>query len=195
MSDYLLRAERRQQKRELKKTGKIAEQKTAKQKSLFKTLIVSLIIIAIPVTWYISRTPEIPNNEVKVSIMNSEHTSNTDDVEYNSNPPTSGPHYSNWHKEWKFYDEALPTGGLIHNMEHGGVVLWYKASIDEATKKQLKEFTEDNFKIIASVNQDIPAPMALSAWGVYEPFDSFDELKFKRFYKKHLNRGPENVYP
>jgi len=155
-------------------------------------ILAGVIIVAF---WYFVSQEEIPNNEVTAPIMNQEHTTNTDGVEYNSNPPTSGPHFPDWHKDWKFYETALPTGGLLHNMEHGGVVVWYKSSVDDATKEQLKEFTEDNFKMIASVNEDIPAQMALSAWGVYELFDVFDEVKFKRFYKKHLNRAPENVYP
>lgn len=152
-------------------------------------------IIAIPLFWYSTKPPEPKSAAVKVTIQNRDHVATTNGVVYNSNPPTSGPHFTDWHKDWKFYDIALPTGGLIHNMEHGGVVVWYKSSVDSATKDRLKEFTENNFKIIASVNEDIPAPIALSAWGVYELFDVFDEAKFKRFYKKNLNRGPENVYP
>ena len=127
--------------------------------------------------------------------MKATHVSNTDAVVYNSNPPTSGPHFSDWHKDWTFYDSALPIGGLIHNMEHGGVVLFYQSSLDEATKDQLKAFTEDNFKMIASVKEDLPAPIALAAWGVYELFDAFDEEAMKRFYKKHRDHAPENVYP
>lgn len=198
MQENLSRAQRRRQKRESSRLKKLENQKLKNKSSFLKVTIFLLIVIAIPVFWYINKGPkgpEVPNNEVTVPIMNVEHTSNTDNVIYNSNPPTSGPHFGNWHKEWKFYETELPTGGLIHNMEHGGVVLYYKPSVDEGTKAQLKDFTEDNFKIIASANEDIPAQMTLAAWGVYELFDSFDEAKFKRFYKKHLNHGPENVYP
>lgn len=190
MSENLSRAEHRQHKREKQKL-----QKMTKGLSSLKIVSLALVTIAALVLWYLLRQPALPHNEVEVSIMSSEHIANTDDVVYNSNPPTSGPHFSDWKKEWKFYESELPTSGLIHNMEHGGIVVFYKSTLDEASKAELKEFTEDNFKVIASVKEDIPAPIALSAWGVYELFDMFDEAGMKRFYEANLNNAPENVYP
>lgn len=158
--------------------------------------VLGLIILGGGIYWYsVVAVPDVPNNEVKVAIMNRDHVSNIDGTEYNSNPPTSGPHLSEWEKEWKFYDTEQPMGGLVHNMEHGGIVVLYKSSVDESTKAALKKFTEDNFKVIAAVDEDLTAPIALAAWGYYELFDSFNEDGMKRFYKKHLNRAPENVYP
>ena len=127
--------------------------------------------------------------------MEGDHRGNTDDVVYNSNPPTSGPHYSNWHKDWKFYDSELPTGGLIHNMEHGGVVVFFKPDIAQETKDLIKGFADDEQKVIAGANADIPSPVAMAAWGVYEYFDDFDERAMKAFYKRNRNRGPELIYP
>src|SRR5690606_14137792 len=44
--------------------------------------------------------------------------------EYNSDPPTS-----DWHvgsiASWGAYDYVVPDELLLHNMEDGGVVLWY----------------------------------------------------------------------
>ena len=40
--------------------------------------------------------------------------------EWNSNPPTSGPHYVEW-AVWDFYDEEVPLVRSVHNLEHGGV--------------------------------------------------------------------------
>ena len=44
--------------------------------------------------------------------------------EWNSNPPTSGPHYVEW-AIWNFYDEEVPLVKSVHNLEHGGVVIHY----------------------------------------------------------------------
>ena len=43
---------------------------------------------------------------------------------YNSNPPTSGPH-SATPMPFKVLDNPAPKENLVHNMEHGGVVVWY----------------------------------------------------------------------
>lgn len=197
MAENLSRAERRRLKRE---EGKLKERGTEKQtKSLYFILILILIIgLFSAVYWALSSSPKLEDdeiNEVKVPIMATEHTGNTDDVEYNSNPPTSGPHYTDWHKDWKFYDSELPIGGLIHNMEHGGIVVFYQPHLSQETKDLIKEFTEDEQKVIASANTEIPAPIALAAWGVYEYFDDFDEVTMNAFYKRNRNRSPENVYP
>lgn len=163
-------------------------------KSSFQAVL-GLIVIGAGVYWYLGAAENVPTNAVKVSIMNRDHVSGTEGITYNSNPPTSGPHFSEWENEWKFYDTELAMGGLVHNMEHGGIVVFYKSSLDEATKAALKQFTENNFKTIASVNEDLPSPIALASWGYYELFDTFDEERMQAFYKKHLNNAPENVYP
>ena len=46
-------------------------------------------------------------------------------ITYNSTPPTSGPHYSNL-VGWGVYDEPQRYEHLIHNLEDGGVVVYYQ---------------------------------------------------------------------
>lgn len=195
MNNNLSRAERRRLKRERSKERKREVRRKAESAKHLVTFLVIAILFLVTGVWYFGRAPEPENNEVRIPIMESEHTANTDNVTYNSNPPTSGPHFTDWHKEWKFYETELPTGGLIHNMEHGGVVIFYKPDLPQETKGLLRELTEKNDKMIASANADIPASIALAAWGVYEYFDDFDEIGMEAFYKRNRNRGPENVYP
>ena len=44
-------------------------------------------------------------------------------IPYNSDPPTSGPHASP--VESGFYDTPIPDENIIHNLEHGFVVMSY----------------------------------------------------------------------
>ena len=46
-------------------------------------------------------------------------------VTYNSNPPSSGPHYPVW-AAFKEYDAPVDRGYYVHNLEHGAVVFLYK---------------------------------------------------------------------
>jgi hypothetical protein len=52
------------------------------------------------------------------------HVDSIDGVKYSSDPPTSGKHLQQW-GAWGYYRKVLPDGNAIHNLEHGGVVLWY----------------------------------------------------------------------
>lgn len=165
-------------------------------------LPVTLFAIVIGIPFLAMQESELPqevleaNAEVIVPIMeDSGHQDNVDDVQYNSTPPTSGPHFADWHREWTFYEEAQPIGGLVHNMEHGGIVLFYDPNISDEQKQILSNYVDETFKIIASPYQGLNAPIVLAAWGVYEEFQTFNADRFERFYRANLNNAPENVYP
>ena len=51
--------------------------------------------------------------------------------EYNSNPPTSGPHYAEWEKPG-IYNRVLEDGKLVHSLEHGYIIISY-----DCTKLQI----------------------------------------------------------
>jgi hypothetical protein len=56
---------------------------------------------------------------------------------YNSDPPTSGPHMPGL-AAWGFYDKPQANEELVHNLEDGGVILWYREDIAPADLDQLK---------------------------------------------------------
>src|SRR5688572_14344840 len=53
-------------------------------------------------------------------------------IEYNSNPPCSGPHYREW-AAFKEYDKPIDHRVLVHNMEHGAIVLLYNCALAKPT--------------------------------------------------------------
>ena len=73
----------------------------------------------------------------------------TDPGPFNSDPPTSGRHYANTYNAG-FYEETdpeaqaqYPEGYLVHNLEHGYVILWYNCDLLDAAgcanlKSQIK---------------------------------------------------------
>lgn len=48
--------------------------------------------------------------------------------QYNSNPPTSGPHLATWVKSG-VYDKPQSEGELIHSLEHGYIIISYNCNI------------------------------------------------------------------
>lgn len=47
-----------------------------------------------------------------------------DPVSYGTNPPSSGTHYPDW-AAFKTYTSPVPWGFLVHDLEHGAIVLAY----------------------------------------------------------------------
>lgn len=77
---------------------------------------------------------------------NSNHTdvrSVDQKVEWNSNPPTSGPHYGQW-AVWNFYDSPVPLTMSTHNLEHGGIVIHYGPQVPDGEIQKLRELYNDD---------------------------------------------------
>ena len=60
-------------------------------------------------------------------------------VKYNSFPPSSGPHYAQW-APWNLYEQPVRQTILVHNLEHGAVILQYGNKVSEADKTKIRNF-------------------------------------------------------
>ena len=79
------------------------------------------------------------------------------DFRYNSYPPTSGPHYPPGPKApavWNLYDAPVDETALVHNLEHGGVVVQYGADVPASTVEQIANWYQ------ADPDGIVVAPMA-----------------------------------
>lgn len=114
--------------------------------------------------------------------------------EYNSNPPTSGPHYTN-SQPAGIYDKPVPDGNLIHSMEHGAVILWYKSDISASDSAKLKSvFTNIPVsKKIMVPRDNLDVPLALTSWGRLLKLEAIDETQIKNFMETNEDRGPEKA--
>lgn len=126
---------------------------------------------------------------------------------YNSNPPTSGPHWAVPAKNG-IYDEVLADEQIIHSMEHGYVWISYRpddsgpqsssatqsAGLRSDEIKKLEAIVkDDDWKIVLAPREANDAKIALAAWGRLLKMDDLDEGKIKEFIKTYRNRGPENT--
>lgn len=121
-----------------------------------------------------------------------EHVSSYDEeVEYNSFPPTSGPHHER-PDIWGVYEDPVPMIGEVHNLEHGGVIIHYGNKVDAATRAELTAFYE------ASPNAMLLSPLpelgdniTLTAWTRLATCQRFDEAAFAAFRDTYRGNGPE----
>lgn len=127
---------------------------------------------------------------------------------YSSLPAASGPHWGN-PTSWGVYSSPQNESQLIHNLEHGGIVIWYDPEVlDEAQVAELTSYVEGQvasgisgrYKFILSPwggSEDLGAPAAVTAWRhLLKPatFDmaairSFAEASYGR-YAPEPNGGP-----
>lgn len=109
---------------------------------------------------------------------------------YNSNPPTSGWHYSE-PATWGVYDNELPDEQVIHNLEHGGIWISYK-DINEETRLKLKKLAYGYPKsVILSPRVKNDGKISLAAWGRLLKLEALDEIVIEQFIKKYRNKSPE----
>ncbi len=113
---------------------------------------------------------------------------------YNSNPPTSGPHYGQTARSG-FRDEIIPDEHIIHNLEHGDIWISYSPRVSDEIKKQLKKFGAA--KVIITSREANETDIALVAWGRLDTFnienEVFPEQHIRDFINRHINKGPEKV--
>jgi hypothetical protein len=119
---------------------------------------------------------------------------------YNSDPPTSGPHYAN-PVRWGVYDKLVPDEYLVHNLEHGGIVINYVCDGDcTAAINQLsnyaRRYSPDVFTgILLAPRNSLPdgAKVSLTAWTKRLLLKSVDTQKIDDFIKTYFNKGPESA--
>lgn len=122
---------------------------------------------------------------------NSDHLGPNDpEPKYNSNPPTSGRHLGNT-APWGVQDQTVDKKLLVHNLEHGGIVVHYKGLQGDDIDKinDLVEGYADG--VIAQPNDEIDKPIALASWGKLVTCEKISIEVLRNFIKEQCNKGPE----
>ena len=135
-----------------------------------------------------------------------DHTTSLDErVDYDTNPPTTGRHYQ-IPAEDGAYSEAPTDEELVHGMEHGRVIIWFKPTLPEQDRANLKAlFDEDTYQMFLVPRRNMPYAVAATAWnGDPAPNgrgqlllcnevtpEMYDALR--AFRDEHRSRGPEPI--
>jgi hypothetical protein len=126
---------------------------------------------------------------------------------YNTWPPTSGPHFPT-PAPYDIYTEPVEQYRMLHNLEHGGVVVQYGDKVPQATVDKIAEWYQDdpNGLVVAPL-PELGRQIALTAWntgdgssagfsrargtGVLGKTTTFDKDGFNSFVNTYGFRGPE----
>lgn len=133
----------------------------------------------------------------------------TSNPKWNTDPPTSGPHWGT-PAVYGEYPDPLKVAQVVHNLEHGAVFIFYGPKVPDATVKQLSDFyNEDTTGMLLAPYTKLGDKIALGAWTVPDNFEpggkngtsylatctKFDEDAFAAFRDQLRFRGPERFPP
>jgi len=189
------------------KSGKREKMRTRQRRKQMKGslildgLVLGVLAIIGLIVWQGVR----PRTGEEIPIMTSTHIPvDSDPGKYNSDPPTSGPHYPE-EAQAGFYETNIyqyPTAYLVHNLEHGYIIFWYNCvRLSEGAcselKSQLKTVMDDvnNAKVISYPWDSIDVPVVMTSWGRLQKMETFNAGQARSFYKTNLNRSPEPNAP
>ena len=130
----------------------------------------------------------------EITVESRTHVPEGTKIGYNSNPPAAGEHYATT-AHGGIYDKAPADGNLVHSLEHGAVILWYKADLLEADVKKLESIYSNSsgIKKIMTPRENLDVPVALSSWGRVLKLTTIDEKQIKDFLEINRDRGPETA--
>ena len=160
-----------------------------------KKLTITLIIVFILFGGYkLATAPKIITPGVEFPSLGQQHVlPSSTEVVYNSNPPTSGPHYSAAAQSG-IYDTEFPDRELIHNIEHGHIWISYRPGLSKEEIEQLAVIAKSyGTKIIMAPRAKDDSPIVVAAWKHVLKLSTVDEVQIKAFINALRGHGPEDV--
>jgi hypothetical protein len=124
-------------------------------------------------------------------------------IKYNTTPPSNGNHYYS-PATWGFYGSAANPIQVVHNEEHGGVIIWWGDKVPQATIDKLHEFYSSSPNgMLGTPYPKLGNKIALTAWtspeggvghGRVAVCNAYNEKAFTAFRDAFRGKGPER-YP
>jgi hypothetical protein len=133
-------------------------------------------------------------------------------------PPSGGGHYQLW-AVWGFYTNPINPRQVVHNMEHGAVVIWWGTKVPASTVAELRAFYNEPVSggagdgmfgtpLTSIAGKSLGDKIALTAWTAlpgtyYQKGDygighvaicpTFNKHAFQVFRDAYRGDGPEGI--
>lgn len=195
MEEELTKKEKRELAKEEKRKERVGDELKSKSKKIFIWIFVLVILSG--GGWWLYRGINRPFPGQKLEGLGRKHVKDGTEVEYNSNPPTSGDHYANWTRAG-VYGEPIADGNLVHSLEHGYVIISYRCGEGEDCSDLVVKLTQiyekkGKRKLIVIPRPGLDTEIALTAWARIDKIGKFDEQRIIDFIDSYRNRGPEQT--
>jgi len=132
----------------------------------------------------------------------------TSKVKWSTDPPSAGGHYPLW-AIWSFYTDPVNPRQVVHNEEHGGVIIWWGDKVPAATVAKLRGFYDESpAGMLGTPYPTLGSKIALTAWtgdpskyyskgnygiGHIAICPSYDATAFRAFRDAYRGKGPEGI--
>jgi len=127
-------------------------------------------------------------------------------IKYASKPPTSGNHYQEWAEDGA-YEDPPDVKELVHGLEHGRVIVWFKKNLPSDQRAALKKFYDDDtyqmflipdmtgmtYQVAATAWNRDPQPNGTGRLMGCPTFNDQVFTAIESFKDEHRSRGPEPV--
>jgi hypothetical protein len=150
-------------------------------------LAAALVVVAAAVVGYVAYSFARPPG-VEMADQGNLHINLPSErkVEYNSEPPTSGPHFP-YIAPWGIHTVPVPKELQVHNLEDGGVMVQYHCpsgcpDLVDKLKGIVNRYAEH---VILAPYPGMKPRIALTAWTRIDTFDELDEARIVRFIKAY----------
>jgi len=195
------KAEREEKKEAARKKSSVAARADtgARGAKTFGFIIITILVIGGGIWFAVSKKEPLGKDFSQFfTSQGREHIDiGAEHPEYNSNPPSSGWHYSNPARTG-FYDKQIADETLIHNLEHGEIWISYHPRVSDEVKNQLKDLA--NRYVIVTPREENETDIAVVSWTRVDAFNTnineiseSDIKRIKDFIKRYDNKGPENL--
>src|SRR5207245_390016 len=85
-------------------------------------------------------------------------------VKWSTSPPSAGGHWGNW-AVWSFYYQAVNPRMVVHNEEHGGMVMWWGPEVRGTDIDKMYAFYQDDpVGMVGTPYPQLGSKIALTAW-------------------------------
>ena len=127
---------------------------------------------------------------------------------WSTSPPSAGAHYGLW-AVWGFYRTPVNPRQVVHNEEHGAVVIWWGNKVPKSTVDQLESFyNQQPDGVFGTPYPALGDKIALTAWtgnpadyyrngnfgiGHIAVCSKFDQKAFDAFRSAYRGKGPEGI--
>lgn len=130
-------------------------------------------------------------------------------VEYETTPPSAGPH-APAPGSTGFFDTPQPAEPFVHNLEHGQIVLWYDPAAPQQVKDDLEAIVEkelattvatpyeglEDYNFYMTAWNKLPsAPEDSAGTGIMQGCDLVSEEVINDFRREHQGKSPEPITP
>lgn len=115
---------------------------------------------------------------------------------YEVDPPAGGPHFPSPANPGFYEGSRVPTDGqLVHAMEHGFVVLWFRPDLPDETRTKIEDLS-DQFgrELIVAERDGLDGEVAVTAWHRRLLCDQLVPDKVVLFTRSFKDQGTEKGF-